>query len=66
MECLPPEIILNHIIPYFYESLFDAFSFSSLMLTSRYFHNILSKNQEYIIKNYNKINHKEYYLKPNC
>ena len=59
MECLPPEIILNHIIPYFYESLFDAFSFKSLMLTSRYFHNILSKNQEYIIKNYNKITHKD-------
>ena len=63
MECLPPEIILNHILPQFYEALFDSFSYNSLLLTSKYFYNILSKNQEYIVKNYNKINHKEYYIK---
>lgn len=63
MESLPSEIILNYIVPYFYESLFDAFSFKSLMLTSKYFHTILSKNQEFIVRNYNKIPHKEYYIK---
>lgn len=63
METLPPELILDYIIPQFYESIFDAFSYKSLLMTSRYFYKVLSENQVYIVKNYNKYNHKEYYIK---
>ena len=65
MENLPPEIIINHIIPQFFGSLFDCYSYTSLMLTNKFFYNILSKEQAYTLKKYESFKHYEFYVSKN-
>lgn len=65
METLPPEIIINHIIPQFFGSLFDCSSYISLMLTNKFFYNILSKEQAHTLKKYESFKHREYYVSKN-
>ena len=65
METLPPEIILNYIIPNFYGSLFDTKAIISLKKTSTFFYELLNSEEQYILKHYSFFKHREYYV-PKC
>lgn len=62
MENLPPEIILNYIIPNFYGSLLDTKSLFALKSTSKFFYNLLKNEEKYILKHYFLFKHKEFYM----
>lgn len=62
METLPPEIILNYIIPNFYNSLLDTKSLLALKATSKFFYNLLESEEQYILKHYSFFKHREFYI----